>query len=245
MKNHGEQGKQILLCAVQGQPSAAVFLHYMKHLKTGILSKTRETLIQISPYDTDSFVDLLSRRLRKFFKLIQFKCNGTIHEPCIENVQWSEKYIHCIYNGNETDDPTVIANVLHNTRRYALIFYLVMLKLEEKVRYSAPLVMGDSSNMTATLPTVPIQKFRTNFTVAMLGAFMRVEVDKDIIHEPNVSELCRRAANDYSTNQRENVSAHSLRNAFDNPLPETLDKLAEEFKRLARYAEKLRDSQRR
>jgi hypothetical protein len=98
---------------------------------------------------------------------------------------------------------------------------------------------SSGSNMQRSAP-----RFKFTRTVAFLGCFLRVLCDRNIIESPNVAELCRQMAGLFSTGRSDVLSAHCLRNYFDNPNPENLEKLLEELKICVRYTEKFIQRQR-
>ncbi len=78
------------------------------------------------------------------------------------------------------------------------------------------------------------------FPVPFRSVLLRVACDRELIERPNVSELCRRVAAAYCTDHQENLSAHSLRNNFDNPSPEALEQVEAELQRWLRYTPNLK-----
>jgi len=165
---------------------------------------------------------------------------SSIHDVC-----WSQKQIHCICNGIETENTLHGLQAIHQTRRHAWIFYLVVKKLEDRIRCAA----GANLFVTITPSSFSLQKpdskFKLSCTVTFLGALLRVLCDRNILENPNVADLCRRMSLSLYTGRQENISPHSLRNAFDDPKPEVLMKVLEELKICEKYTEKFINRQRR
>ena len=88
-------------------------------------------------------------------------------------------------------------------------------------------------------PADPDPPILANGTVAYIGAFLRVVIDRGIFSPKSVSSLCRKIARLLRTEGQENISPHSLRNHIDNPSPKHLEQLQMSFRTNDRYIERL------
>jgi hypothetical protein len=238
------QALRIVILSINSQTSGSKYLHYLDHLKAETLVKVREIVRQVDPNETDIFFEQLQARLKRLYLFFNLPENPTGGKPDHELVSWTPKFVRCLYDGKITHDPTILANVLHRTRKHALHYYRMLTKLEAKICYLSAASFLSPVTLSTPQPRSAPQKFRFNGSVPFLGAFMRVLCDRNLLENPNVAELCRRVADSISTSRQESLSPHSLRNSFDNPDPEVLSKLLEELKVCANYTEKLIERQR-
>jgi hypothetical protein len=223
------------ITAISNCNSACNFLHYMEHVRAETMNKLRETLPQIAPADRETFIDQLLRRVRKATLSVTMTGSpGSANKP-YRKFQWAIRHVICLYQGQRTYEPTIMTEAVALTCRHAMIYYLVLKKLEDRINSCA----GSALNILATSSVNPVsthsQKFRLSCTVAFFCAMLRVMCDRNILENPNVSELCRRMAAACCTNRQENLSPHSLRNCFDDPSPAVLEELLKEVMLWEKY----------
>jgi hypothetical protein len=243
-ENSEKQDNGIIVISVNGQVSAQRYFHYMKDSKAVAMNKLREILPQITPTDTEIFFEQVQRRIKRILQSIIIMNENGKKASSIQDVCWSQKQIHCKCNGVDTESTLHRSQAIRQTRRNAWIFYLVVKKLEDRIHCAA----GAHLFVTIPLSLIPRQetgsKFKISCTVTFLGALLRILCDRNIVENPNVADLCRRISLSLYTGRQENISPHSLRNAFDDPKPEVLMKVLEELKICEKYTEKFIDRQR-
>jgi hypothetical protein len=160
-------------------------------------------------------------------------------------VQWSTRTLTCRHLGTSTFEPEIVEQALGQTRRHAYMFYLVTRRLEERINGCAGATLSIMVSSGDTPGSKPAQKFKLTCTVAFFCALLRVLCDRNLVENPNVSELCRRFAGACYTSRQENLSAHSLRNCFDDPSPEVLENLLQEALLVEKYIAAFISRQRR
>lgn len=101
------------------------------------------------------------------------------------------------------------------------------------------------AGMAARLSVKQPDKIRLNCTVAFFSALMRVLCDRNLVDKPNVSDLCRKVSGTCSTTRQQNLSPRSIRNHFDDPSPDVLEALLNEFRMCGNYTANLIQRQRR
>lgn len=230
---------------VNGMDTDYHFFHFMKHLKADVMEKFRGALPQTVPSDGEIFIDCALRRMRKIGLSVAVTRSATANEHEGKTVQWAVRSLICRYNGNSTLDLEIIAEVLQITRRHAWIYYLVMRRLEDRSNSCAGVNLTILVNSVALQKDSQAKKFRAGCTVDFIGAMLRVLCDRNLLEEPNVDELCRKIAGSVYTHRQNVVSPKGLRNCFDNPKPEALEKVLSEIQLIEKYIIKFIDRQRR
>ena len=227
--------KNIKIISVNGTGSASQFFHYMEHLRAGTMNNIRETLPQIAPADMEAFIDQVLRRVRKIgLSVMMTKTTGASGEWG-ETAQWATRSLSCRYQGRITAEPEIVREAIALTTRHAHIYYLVLKKLEDRINSCAGATLNIMVTSTGMPGTRPVKKFRLNCSVAFFCAMLRVLCDRNIVENPNVSELCRRIAAACCTSRQENLSPHSLRNCFDDPSAPALEELLAEVRIWEKY----------
>jgi len=240
---HSGTSGNLRVKALNGQHSAGHYLHYLNHIRSETMTNLRETIPQITPDELEIFIDYLLRRIRMIIRTVQFNDisgTGGRRRPV---PQWSARRVTLRCNGKTSHQPGIIDDALAGTRRHAWIFYLVVKKLEERVTSCAGAMLNIPAS-SPSKPPKPFNRFRLNCTVAFVGALLRVLCDRNIIENPNIAELCRLTADSCCTARQNILSARGIRNCFDDPTPETLEKLLKEIKIWVTYIEKFIPRQR-
>jgi hypothetical protein len=242
---HGDNEEAFTIISVFGQPSQQHFIHCLAHLRAEFHEKLNRLAGQVSPAGLDLFHDQLDRRYRRIGRVVTAAGTRGIDPPSAGMISWNPKHVRVEWNGRGGRGPGVTATVFEKTRRYALLYYLVLQKMQERSRF-AGFVARQELPVAGKRPDEqqPV-KFRLNGTVASFGALLRLLYDRDIIHDPVVAELCRQFAGMFQTNRQEEISPKSLRNAFDDPKPETLQVILATLKQLIPYIEKFIERQKR
>ncbi len=146
---------------------------------------------------------------------------------------------------NEITDPGDYKSTLDQASRDALIYYLLKTRRERNL--SSPDEGKQKVKRTSITPPVNDNqsRIRLGCPVSMFGALLRVMSDRQFFENQNTSELCRKVVASLSSQQAKQIGLKSLRNSFDDPEPETLERLLEELRVWVRYTEKFIDRQRR
>ena len=224
--------------SVNSQTSARHYLDFMKRISSEALENLIEILHDIAPAEMDSFFELLKRRCRQFLRTVTVTKTLGTEVSMVKNVTWAPEYVFFMCNGEEIDLSLAGCKGVLQTRRHALIYFLIMKNLDDRVS-----AIADSAFMLnfSQKPTPAREihiKFRLSCTVAFLGGLLRVICDRNIIENPNVAELCRRIAPSFYTERQENISPKSLRNSYDDPNSEILTQILQELKLWIRYIDR-------
>jgi hypothetical protein len=231
--------------SVNGMNSDFHFFHYMKHLKAGTIEKFRGALPQTAPDDGEVFMDYALRRMRKIGLTVAVTRSVPVRAQQDQTIQWSLRPLTCRYKGHKTLDPQIIAEALRITRRHAWIYYLVIRRLEDRINSCAGIIVTSIVSTALQHKTNQEKKFRLSCTADFIGATLRVLCDRNLLEEPNVDELCRRMAGSVYTHRQDVLSPKSMRNSFDNPTPESLEKVLTETRLIEKYILKFIEQQRR
>ena len=243
----GDLGEVNQVISVYGQKTPGAYLKKLLRLATLFPERLSRVTVEIRAADAAEFYRQLDRRFRLLGRTLTGGNDRCNNQELPERVAWSTKYLFITCNGKEIEDPVLAAGIAARTRRYALIHYLVMKRIHEMTRRMIPVFVPDSvpAMVHKHVKSAPAEKYRLNITVALLGALLRTICDMKIMQETVVSKLCRDMAVMFSTPRREHISAHSLRNAFDKPRPETLEQVVEMLKAiipsLENFIEKLKE----
>ena len=81
-------------------------------------------------------------------------------------------------------------------------------------------------------------KLKTNLTVKQIAYLFRALYDEGIIESKHKTDICNFIAESFSSKQKEDVSANSLRNAFESPDFNAVDFWHEKFTHLMQRAKK-------
>ncbi len=244
-KTNSTEGDILRVTAVNDMISACHFFHYMEHLRVEAMNKLRETLPQIATSDMEAFFDQMLRRVRKISHSVEVNRSSVPTDNHGMTVYWARRSLNCRYHYRNTQEPEVVRAALVNTRRHALTYYLVLKKLEDRIKCCAGAALGIQFTPLTFHGIKQGTKFKLTCSVAFLSAFLRILCDRNLVENPNVSELCRRIAAACCTSRQENLSPHSLRNCFDNPTPEVLENVREELRLCDKYIMNLIRRQRR
>jgi hypothetical protein len=236
---------RVMVVAVNGMEKAWQYLHLIEHLKTKALARFREVIPQIDPGDLDTFIDQALRRIRRMACSVIIIEYDTCEKVSHRETYWSFGQMQCFLEDVESYDPLVYLDAMGQTSRYAWIYYLEMKRLEERIGSFAGAMLTLPVKSPAEEKNITGQKIMLNCTVGFLGALVRVACDRGLIDRPNVSGLCRWIAENFSTIRQENLSPRSIRNHFDDPSPEMLEKVEMELQVWQKYSESLGQQQRR
>jgi hypothetical protein len=234
----------IRVAAVNGMDSPRQFMNLLKHLKSEVMSRFREVVPQISPADLDCFIDMALRRVRRIIRSVVVNGVGTEDGILDQPTCWSVLQLQCYLDDVESDDPLCYLEAMVQTRRQAMIYYLELKRLEERIGLFAGNTIFLPGNNLAKQTAFPEKKFRLTCTVPFFSALLRIAYDLNLIEGSNVAELCRWASENFSTVRQDNLSPHSLRNHFDNPSSETLENLTREMETWQKYLAKFVQRQR-
>ena len=228
--SQGNNCLSIRVAAVNGMASSWRFHHRIKHLKAEVLVKLREVIPQIAPGDLDAFIDMALRRVRRIARTVLVTGFGSREERNMQSVCWSPRQLRCFLGDTESSEPGLIGEALIQTRRQAWLYYAELKRLEERIGCLAGYAICLSDATSAEKNAGNEGKIRLTCTVAFFCAVIRVAYDRNLIEVRNVSELCRQISRNFCTARQENLSAHSIRNHFDNPSPEVLEEVMNEFR---------------
>ena len=217
----------------------------MMDLKAETILKLRETIPHIAPVDYENYIEQAQRRVRRLFMPVYMITPAGMESNPAQLIQWEPRHVHFSCNGEERVNIPRNFQVLRQTRRHAKIYYNIIKKLELRINSSFGYTTGNLPQPDSIPRKDKKKKFKLNCTVAYFAAFLRVICDRNIIEDPNVSELCRSSANVFYTRRQENLSPRCIRKYFDDPPVEILIKVREELKLVLRYLDKLIDLQAR
>ncbi len=228
----------IKITSVNGATCAWHFLHYMEHLRGVVMERLREAIPRVGPGDMDIMLDQLLRRVRRIGRSaevirLQEGCKATGLKA-----QWLKRFVRCRYQGRDTENPEIWEEAISLTHRYALIYLCEMRKLEDRITLCAATGFSIPAAAPANSGIRPAAKFRLSCSVAFFCAMLRTVCDRNIVENPNISELCRMIAAACCTTKQETLSARSLRNCFNNPTPKVLEEVLNEVHAWDRYLTK-------
>jgi hypothetical protein len=244
-RNREESQNNGFRIRVNGMDSPLHYLHYMRALKSCILQKLEATLASFPAEHRHIFMKQVYRRIRRITAPATVNDGPGSKERGRQRVAWVQERVHCFFNGRENPDPVIRESALVLASRYAMIYHLVMKRLESGVR-------SCENNRNLFIPSLPAHyttnyrsPIRLSFSVPLFGALLRVMSDRQVFEARNVSEFCRKLVSIVDSSEGRRLGLRSLRIAYDDPLPETLEKLREELKIWVRYTEKFIERQRR
>ena len=214
---------------VCGKNDIIQYLNLLKYLKAESLAKMTQAISQLSPMDFDSFMIMAKRRVRRLL------CSFTdiAHEgekvETSSSVSWRTNKVRCICNDMPDNNPRINCEVIRQTKRHARLAYLVFKQMEERMNYFSCTTECPTTLLENLPGNVPKTKFRLACSVQYLGAFLGTLIDRQLLENPNISELCRRVAATFITIRTESISPLSLRNAIHTPDPQALEQLLMDF----------------
>ncbi|MCX6246155.1 MAG: hypothetical protein NTW10_00340 [Bacteroidetes bacterium] len=230
---------------VNGLASPLHYLHYMRALKSGILQKLESALSCIAPGERAVFMQQVRRRIGRINASATIDDGPGSKARGRQRVSWVQERVHFFHNGHENPDPVIRESALVLSSRYALIYHLVTKRLEASVRFCE----NNRNLFSTSLPSHFKKNYRSpirlSFSVPLFGALLRVMSDRQVFEARNVAEFCRKLVSIVDSSERRRLGLRSFRIAYDDPLPETLEKLLEELKIWVRYTEKFIERQRR
>ena len=98
--------------------------------------------------------------------------------------------------------------------------------------------LGSFADFAVQQNTQPQQKLKTNLTVKELAYLFRALHDEKIIESRQKTDLFNFIAESFSSKQKEDISANSIKNAFDTPDYNAVDFWQEKFTHFMQKAKK-------
>ena len=181
----------IKITSVNGAPSALYFMHYMEHLRAGVMERLRELLPRVGAGDMDSLLDDLLRRIRRAGRSAEVIRPTDSGDLAGLKAQWTIRFVRCRYKGRDTNNQEILREVAALTRRYALIYRCELRKLEDRITLCAATGFSVAHAMQNSGSIRPAAKLRLSCSVAFFCAMLRTICDRNIVENPNISELCR------------------------------------------------------
>ncbi|WP_156832009.1 hypothetical protein [Kaistella palustris] len=98
--------------------------------------------------------------------------------------------------------------------------------------------LGSFADFALPNTVQPKQKLKTNLSVKELAYLFRVLYDEEIIDSKHKTDIFNFIAENFSSKQKEDISANSIKNAFDTPDFNTVDFWQEKFTHFMQKARK-------
>ncbi|MEI6174930.1 MAG: hypothetical protein WCR01_14360 [Bacteroidota bacterium] len=240
----GQNENRLKITAVNGFKTAYTYLNFMRTQREKVMEKLKETMCEVAPEYTETFIDMVLRRIRIMVHCINIPDWTKLKETPPDQFFWNPRHVTCRHMGKITRQHRIIEESIALSQRYTLIFLLVMKRLKSRIkRYSGVSVnVPDSSEGK---PKTHAYRFRINCTEEFMAMLVRLLYDRNILDNPVVSELCRQMTDTCYTSRKLQLSPGAFRKYFDNPTPEIIEKLLAEMRIATKYLEKLIERQRR
>jgi hypothetical protein len=233
-----ETNGQIRIVAVCGKEDAGQLLNLMKHRKAELLEKMAAAISAISLSDLDIFMDQAKRRMRRIMACFTQQSSGIDNDEKVSGMTWNPNRLRCKCDETPEADPRIVAEVISLTRRHAKVAYLLMTELDKRLNFYAGASIQIIHSTEKGPDITPKTRFRLNCTVSFLGTLFMVLIERNIIENPNITDLSRRIAALFCTPRQETISPSSLRNAVNCPDPQALEQLLNELQFMIRYVER-------
>ncbi len=241
-----DEQKQVLsILSVNSQKSERKYNNYLKFLKSVVLEDLKKTLHNIASENTEIFIEQAEDRISQIAGSVTNAKVKLKNGSFMHTTHWSAKVVTILCNEPNTLSPDQTTQAIIQTQGYTLIFDSTVKKIFERLSSYAGISAYHSFSSEPEPQSTPENTiYKISGTLEFTGAMIRVFCDRQLLETQNLSALCRQLSPYISTIRKEKPSPGNLRNCINNPKPEVLEKLLQEFKLCVKYTEKFIDRQR-
>ena len=230
------------LTGVNGFSNSDAYRDYLQSAKARLLSSIEDCLAGLDDRSRQQFLRLVMERCQRY-ALLTVPWHGNDRA---KDHHWHPRthwvFHHATFdaiNGHKPDAGTR-RYLIWRTRRFAFMWRQAGRELMEELHgmyYLIEFYPVVARNVNGKPPT---EKIILKGSVPELAAVLRLLHDAGIIENKNKEEVCRLAAACFSTHFTNDLSAGSLKNHFDAPTPEIIDRVYKKFEALKQNAPKLK-----
>ena len=225
----------IKVTGVNGYSTPRRYCNYLQDLRVTSMTRLREIIPHINPAETEIFFGILLREVRRLLSSVR-----TIKEEELtpaSRALFTLSHVHCFCKGEESQEAAIRGEAILQTQRFALIYYLVLSKLEEHLTAACGASIVLPPPMPAAEETEP--PITANCVIPYIGALLRVFLDKEFITVKSVASLCLFISKNIRTKDQSHISAGRLRKLIDNPSIRHLEQVQMDIRTYDKYIDRL------
>lgn len=240
--NAGPENERPAVTGVNGFKSLTTFTHYLYHLKNNLMAKLLEPQVEMETQARRLFVRQAIIRCRSYasvtIPLAEEDKPGS--DPSYHRTRWGFYRPKFDHGQGPAPDANTRQHLIRSTQRYANMWRLIGEEFLDElhglyylVEFFPVLTQPPASKQVR-------EKITVRVNVPELGATLRMFFDSRVFDLRNKEKLCRLVAGCFSTPRQQDISAGSLKNHFDAPTPETLDRICAAFGKIRNNSQKLK-----
>ncbi len=235
--------ENLRVSGVNGFETLTSFTQYLISLKAELLARLTRALPEIEPAARALFLKQAVTRSRILAATIGPMVAGNrnyVSESRSEPATWGFSHPNFRNEQKLLPDEETRQALIGMTRRYAAIWRHVAGELTDELRCFI-FTSHYLSMVKQQEEEIPQEKIPVRYTVAELAAFARLLFEIHAVELDNKSQFCGLIAHMFSTPKQKNISKGSLKNHFDVPLPENIDRICEDLRKMLNSAQKLKN----
>ena len=245
MPSAGENGREKpfpMLTRVNGCSSVAAFADYLLSVKASFMAGVTDMLTDLEPPSRHLFLSQVISRCHRFaFRIVPLHPDELRSPAACMHTHYG--FYHPGFDPGDGPLPD------HKTKQY-LIWHTR--NFANMWRISAMTLFAELKGLCCLAEFFPVltrcndgkpvgEKIPVNFTVSELGALIRVMYEANMLGIENKEKICRLVVGSFSTSRQKMISAGSLKNQFDAPTPEILDRVYAMFGKMMHKSQKLKN----
>lgn len=209
-------------------------LYFKRFMEGPLLSEFVQTIYKRTQH-------LNNNEINKYLtvSLSQFKT----HSPALRFEAMKEQFWKDYWGDNEMGTFTDLGDYdkkyfTHVFKWYEKHFHLFREATEQALDDFKKGYLGSFADFAAQQHVQPKQKLKTNLTVKEIAYLFRALHDEGIIESRQKTDLFNFIAENFSSKQKDEISANSIKNAFDTPDYNAVDFWQEKFTHFMQKAKK-------